>query len=72
MAKGFTPGWGKTISSIAWEIKKGLKYFRVQIYGADGKIAWSQPVFPVPWDREGPALREDPHTPIPPEQAGQQ
>lgn len=68
MAKGFTPGDGKTIDHIEWKIKEGLKYFRVEIYSPNGKIAWSQPVFPDPWDGKSPALREDPHTPIPSEQ----
>lgn len=72
MAKGFTPERGRLIHQIAWEIKKGLKYFRVQIYTPDGKMAWSQPVFPGLWDWGAPALREDPHTPIPIEQIRQQ
>lgn len=72
LAKGFTPPQGQTISHMEWKVKETLKYFRVEIRDPHGKIAWSQPVFPGPWDGSSPALREDPHTPIPPEQRGWQ
>lgn len=72
MAKGFTPPQGETITHIEWKIKENLKYFRVEVRSPDGKIAWSQPVFPIDWNREDVSLREDPHTPLPPEQVGWQ
>ena len=65
LGKAFTAPDGQTISHIEWPIKEGLKYFRVEIRDPKGGIAWSQPVFPDDWDGDEPALREDPHTPIP-------
>lgn len=56
---------GSAIRCISWPVKEKLKYFRVEIYDAHGGVAWSQPVFPNDWDCVEPALREDPHTPIP-------
>lgn len=64
LGKGFNP-IGKKIASIDWEIKKTLKYFRVEIIDEFGKKAWSQPVFLNEWDEQTVALREDPHTPLP-------
>lgn len=72
LAKGFVPAPGETICHIEWKIKENLKYFRVEIHSPDGKIAWSQPIFPGAWDRAAVALREDPHTPLPAEQIGWQ
>lgn len=71
-ATAFTPPDGQTVDHIEWKVDERLKYFRVEIRDNRGKIAWSQPVFPGPWDRCRPALREDPHTPLPPEQRGWQ
>ncbi len=65
MGKGFVPVGGKKINTIDWEIKKTLKYFRVEIIDERGKKAWSQPVFLNDWDESFVALRDDPHTPIP-------
>ena len=65
LGKAFTAPDGESISHIEWPIKEGLKYFRVEIRDGHGGVAWSQPVFPDDWDGIEPALREDPHTPIP-------
>lgn len=67
LAKGFHPV-NRKITSLDWEIKKTLKYFRVEIIDEKGNKAWSQPVFLNDWDGHSPILREDPHTPIPEEQ----
>lgn len=65
-AKGFFNPGG-TLESIDWPIKDRLKYFRVELVDQQGRKAWSQPVFPGPWDGSSiPALAEDPHTPLPP------
>ena len=63
--KGFVAPEGSTLSHIEWPIKEGIKFFRVEIHDGKGGVAWSQPVFPNDWDGIEPALREDPHTPIP-------
>ena len=65
LGKAFAPPDGATICRIEWPVKETLKYFRVEIRDPRGGTAWSQPVFPNDWDGCAPALREDPHTPIP-------
>ena len=71
LGKSFTPTGG-TVEHIEWKIKPGLKYFRVELRDPNGGMAWSQPVFPHVWMGEQPALREDPHTPVPVGQRGWQ
>ena len=65
LGKAFVPQHGNTLTQIRWPVKETLKYFRVEIHDGKGGVAWSQPVFPNDWDGVEPALREDPHTPIP-------
>ena len=68
LGKAFIPPAGESLCHLEWPVKQTLKYFRVEIRDGQGKVAWSQPVFPNDWDGAEPALREDPHTPIPEEQ----
>ena len=63
--KTFVAQKGSALTHIEWPIKENLKYFRVEIRDEKGGVAWSQPVFVNDWDGTEPALREDPHTPIP-------
>lgn len=72
LGKGFAAKPGETITHIEWPVKETLKYFRVEVRDRCGGIAWSQPVFPNDWDGTQPLLREDPHTPVPPEQRDRQ
>jgi hypothetical protein len=47
--KGFTPANG-VVDHIEWPIKTELNYFRVQLFGTDGSMAWSQPIFFDDWN----------------------